>query len=116
MIETIEKKLHDILDNFILLSEQDILKGNFEILLVAEHCIKIRVLNEIVNVWNVDEQDTFLYSLDMTEQDTIYFPRNRLNKPNLVRDILRSKAFQIKEEQIKKQILTLSEELRKGKK
>ena len=60
-MKSINEKISNMLEEFSREVNEAILKRNFTKINEDKHTIKIEVLGEIVEIWNVENQETHLY-------------------------------------------------------
>lgn len=65
---TVKEKIQSILHEFKIDAEKAILNGEFEKVKEDEYTITIKVLDEVVDVWNIEGIDVSLYKVVIDEK------------------------------------------------
>jgi hypothetical protein len=88
---TVKEKIQSVLYDFKIDAEKAILNGEFEKVEEDKYTITIKVLDEVVDVWTVEGQETHLYGLSLGEyEEKILFndKSGRLKNPEECRKML----------------------------
>ena len=110
-----EEQIRKMLLDFSKEVNQAILDNKFEVMERGEHTIKIKVLGEVVYMWNANEaKDTYCYDIYLIDS-RISFPYHTFKKPATCRKLLRvmtDKEKDIKKDCLGREIKKLSKQLK----
>ena len=114
-MKTLQETINAWAEEFKDRLEVAILNREFEKIGEDEHTIEIKALGEIVEIWNVEGQETYLYRIKVDRGYVVYIENTKFKNEKNCRKILREdtdEEIERKNKEIEQEIERLKKELR----